>query len=64
MRHVPDNTVRENQNTLYALYGFSKIVSFVRYCGKYGRVWQATDGNMAHPLDSGYQRLQTHTQNM
>jgi len=31
---------------------------------KYGRAWQATDDNMAHALHSGYQRLQTQTQNM
>ena len=31
---------------------------------KYGTAGQATDDNMAHALNSGYQRLQTHIQYM
>jgi len=44
-----DKRCRENQNTRFMFNNvISKIVSFMRYVGKYGRTGQATDDNMAH----------------
>jgi len=42
---------------------FLKSCLFLDIVEKYGRAGQATDGNMSYALHSGYQRLQTHTQN-
>jgi hypothetical protein len=42
---------------------FLKSCIFSDIVKKYGRAEQATDDNMSHALHSGYQRLQTHTQN-
>jgi len=62
MRNVSDKSCRENQNTLF-VYGnyFSKIVPFVRKCGKIlqsgaGYRWQYD----ACALHAGYVRLQIH----
>ena len=49
MRNVSDKSCRENQNTHFMLSNvLSKIMSFMRKCGKYSRTGQATDDNTVH----------------
>jgi len=60
MRNVSDNHCRENQNTHFMFNNcFSKIISFMRYCGKNCRAGQATDDT----LNSGYPKTtNTHSE--
>jgi len=49
MRNVSDKSCRENQNTRFMLSNcFSKIVPFMRQCGKTQYSQQATDDNTEH----------------
>jgi hypothetical protein len=46
-RNVSDKNCRSYQNTHFVFSNlFSKVVPFVRYCGKNGITRQATDGDI------------------
>ena len=67
MRNFSDKTCRENHNPhfMFSNFFFSKIVPFMRQCGKImysrkGHRWQYDKCT----LHAGYLRLQTHTQNI
>ena len=48
MRHAADKSCRENQNTHFVSSNFPPPLP--PNVGKYCRIGQATDGNMAHAL--------------
>jgi hypothetical protein len=51
MINVLDESCKENQTKNFKLSNvFHELLPFMRQCGKYGRVRQATDDNMAHAL--------------